>query len=47
MEGEAGGGLDLIPLLERVSTSPVVVIGSAENGNHSEVRERVYMFTYV
>lgn len=42
MEGKAGRGLGLIPLLERVSVSPVVVISSAENDNHRDVTDRVY-----
>lgn len=39
MEGKAGGGLGLIRLLERVSVSPIVVISSAENYNHSDLIE--------
>lgn len=42
-EGKAGRGLGLIPLLEKVSVSPIVVISSAENYNHSDMMERVYI----
>lgn len=45
MEGKAGRGLGLIPLPGRVSGSPVVTISSAENYNHSDVTERVYIHT--
>lgn len=43
MEGKAGGGLGLVPLLERVSVSPIVGISSAEKDGHSDVMERASM----